>query len=1605
MRKAFILLALALAFYVALSAPGVSAIAGCCCDPVLHNGTLKADLADCAAGYDRAMLPINAGPDVSCDDICMATFAPPIITPPPAGVDCNSFTFKPSPTSLHVKQVKGKKQLTLTWNIVSCPAYSINVSRCEGVNCEDFRQVALIPPTVVYTDRDPALKWNTNYTYEITANYLISGQSQPAFINGNPGDIECDGHGEEQFCVSSYYYDRFTQYLQTNGYLDISPLAFLQNFAASVNGTFSEKFNRAWRCAPDGNWLTRTTDMIVCGAGQQCVADEAGAKCVTPSACGGGGTFGLFSSTPSCEQSGNAYCFFDRSRGPVDGCFACNPRMSCADYRSSGACQRDNCHAGNCEWRNVLPDLGIGACVDTRFANCLWCTQTATSGMDNADAYNEVFDRCSPKKSDALSTPNALCTYNKNARESNACDATACMDYVTQECGSPANGITLNADNSLATTSTDNCSIKVCQLMGGLGCVKNADGSAVPDCSENLPDRRACELDHFAPNTSLVPSGFIPGRMDWMGISMLDRRNGTDDAALMQGKPGYRLRVCVVSSGNACTNAAAFAETNVSALNFNDLALQGGKTVLATMAAGENTLRYYGIDRANNPEIIKETKIVACNLCQGPKVLEVAVTPGNKVEETYYTTSNIPLITVSFNEPATLTSASLVSGARVLPVTTSPPSGANYDYQFIPLGPLDDGTYTFSFTARDNNGKEMDAPGSVTIVIDTTPGTVTILPPDGAILTTPSTDISFIFAEPLTLLEATVEQEVWMTKYAVRHSVINLLPLLEQTDPLTYVASLTGLFGGRKNIRVAAQDLAGNPTIGKSSFWVDTGAFLLRLREPAWGVSSQYAFPVVVETTRVSECRYLYNLPTPPPASAFDIAAPFDSTTGVVHTIANFDKIHAGDPSAHKLHVYCKLGTNITIESFDLRVDPSPPVIQSAFALPSVIIERRLPNLDLFTTSLKVQTNEEGFCKYGLENVPFLLLNNTFSDFDEIPKTAHDVEINVTQPATTYTYYVACKNKAQLPTPTVPVQFSVDLTVPFKATSLTLPYSNSTNVTIGVETNKHSFCYVSSAPDAGGVCMGDCPYGLAHAHVIEVPSSGKYVFYVQCSTGASNEVASLTIPVTVDVTPPVMIAVNDDSNLPEEPEFSYFPDQLQAKFLAEDNETAITKFYYRVLTFFSNETILNWTQVVNMNGTPFNIAGLALVDGNKYRIEAYPVNALGLVGTPLSSNGVTIDFSKRPDVCTDGIKESEETDIDCGGKCPPCTDGKVCTGATDCASGFCNGGVCATPTCGDQVRNGNETDVDCGGQCLPCAADKACIQNADCASGSCNAGKCGAQEPCADGVLSGTETDVDCGGACPTPCGDGKNCKADTDCAQGLLCASDTCQMQRPAEFPSAEQGPAAVIVPQPAPAPSLLSIILWLFLIMVILAALGIGGYLGYQYYLEQQTPPIQPQAPVQRPAPAPQRRLRPWPAVIENLRGIARREEPPFVDRDFVSLGALAQRMKKEKVPMREDVFDRLNDLLKGRISRDRTEDVLSSIRKEPEAFALLRRISFEKLTPAEKAQMRKRIAQLKSGELTAAEIEEMLAKLRVTAQYYRTHKEELRRELEEWLSEGKK
>ncbi|MDC3961601.1 hypothetical protein KEG38_47725 [Polyangium jinanense] len=118
--------------------------------------------------------------------------------------------------------------------------------------------------------------------------------------------------------------------------------------------------------------------------------------------------------------------------------------------------------------------------------------------------------------------------------------------------------------------------------------------------------------------------------------------------------------------------------------------------------------------------------------------------------------------------------------------------------------------------------------------------------------------------------------------------------------------------------------------------------------------------------------------------------------------------------------------------------------------------------------------------------------------------------------------------------------------------------------------------------------------------------------------------------------------------------------------------------------------------------------------------------------------------------CDDGLKNGDETDVDCGGThCSPCAQGKTCATMTDCVTAFCVDGVCCAENCDAPCLACNVTGVvgECaaiekygedpsygmgqaclaaedkactgsGGYCLK-ALDQPCATNTECASLHC----------------------------------------------------------------------------------------------------------------------------------------------------------------------------------------------------------------------------------------------------------------------------------------------
>ncbi|CAF0915631.1 unnamed protein product [Adineta ricciae] len=134
----------------------------------------------------------------------------------------------------------------------------------------------------------------------------------------------------------------------------------------------------------------------------------------------------------------------------------------------------------------------------------------------------------------------------------------------------------------------------------------------------------------------------------------------------------------------------------------------------------------------------------------------------------------------------------------------------------------------------------------------------------------------------------------------------------------------------------------------------------------------------------------------------------------------------------------------------------------------------------------------------------------------------------------------------------------------------------------------------------------------------------------------------------------------------------------------------------------------------------------------------------------------TITTTTTLALCQNGVQDTGETDIDCGGSttgCSKCADTKNCLVGSDCVNNKCSANKCV-PLCQNGVQDTGETDVDCGGSttgCSKCADTESCLVDSDCVNNKCPSNKC---VQCV--------TDGDCTG--------GQTCQANVCAAPSCFC-------------------------------------------------------------------------------------------------------------------------------------------------------------------------------------------------------------------------------------------
>ena len=108
------------------------------------------------------------------------------------------------------------------------------------------------------------------------------------------------------------------------------------------------------------------------------------------------------------------------------------------------------------------------------------------------------------------------------------------------------------------------------------------------------------------------------------------------------------------------------------------------------------------------------------------------------------------------------------------------------------------------------------------------------------------------------------------------------------------------------------------------------------------------------------------------------------------------------------------------------------------------------------------------------------------------------------------------------------------------------------------------------------------------------------------------------------------------------------------------------------------------------------------------------------------------------DICEDGVRNGDEVDVDCGGSCGRCADGKACNTFRDCRSSIC------------KTNASSATGKACG---VCTARDASCGTGCECAEAMPNR-----HDPELVAGLVCVRTDVGLGGSCSVTCNTDRVC-------------------------------------------------------------------------------------------------------------------------------------------------------------------------------------------------------------------------------------------------------
>ena len=498
---------------------------------------------------------------------------------------CDSFV-PPVPYEFTAESIKGQKAVSLGWSRPNSEG-----TNCDNVNEYIIRREPEHPLGEIKLDNDTLdfvdhnVSWDVSYTYYIKAHYTTNVISQEVVDDETMGSELCEGiFDDEEFCLD-------------------------QEYVSGGSAAISSVNKYRYRCD-----VNIPGEIDNCDAGVCIVKPDNSDKthCVVISDnCQEQGTFrpfGLYYEQSTCEAD---WCYYDASDSSIDACDDCNG-ITCLDYQSRGACERDNCGAGGldlsredgdyndgCSWIDSWGDLGQGYCVDGDFdgARCELCHSSGNLFENNL---------CNDIVCDGLGD----CYSDIETDSCVSCDIdTTCESYDTVAAciGLSGNEQAVDFDDTCGANhaplniigSNDACSLGVCKwgdpdVTGLPGCYKDGDDNDNKDCAGDT-DTNNCRSDTDAP--VIVPEEDIP-QMNASGHYI--NFSGYD-----VGSECKSFYFCIDTDNTCCPSEKK---------SFSD-DCEGGVLINPVLEIdtfdldGVYYIRYYSVDKYNNSEEVKSLEV------------------------------------------------------------------------------------------------------------------------------------------------------------------------------------------------------------------------------------------------------------------------------------------------------------------------------------------------------------------------------------------------------------------------------------------------------------------------------------------------------------------------------------------------------------------------------------------------------------------------------------------------------------------------------------------------------------------------------------------------------------------------------------------------------------------------------------------------------------------------------------------------------------------------------------------------------------------------------------------------------------------------------------